>query len=166
MVTTNHRTRFYLSPVAVAVCALLVAVLLQSLTKIARADLPPRPLPQPLSPSAPQPSPTGGFIELRVAFPQTWQPAAGHWQEMWTVVQWQDDKGVWRDVDGWQGTLDEVQDGQGKKVWWVTKADLGKGPFRWVVTRGPGGAWLVVSESFHLPTRVGETVPVQVSLAP
>jgi hypothetical protein len=161
-----YRSRFHLSPVAVIVCALLVAVLLQSLTQIARADLPPRPLPQPLSPSALHPSPTGGFVELRVAFPQTWQSTTGRWQEMWTVVQWQDDKGVWRDVDGWQGTLDEVQDGQGKKVWWVAKADLGKGPFRWVVTQGVGGACLAVSESFYLPIRVGETVPVQVSLAP
>ncbi len=166
MTTRNHRSRYWLTSIAVVVCALLIVVSLPSLTQTALADLPPRPLPQPAFPPAPIPEPTGGFVELRVQFSEAWSRGNATWQEVWTVVQWQDDKGAWRDVEGWQGTLDEVQEGEGKKVWWVAKADLGTGPFRWVVTRGPGGAWLAVSELFYLPTRTGETVPVQVSLTP
>jgi hypothetical protein len=166
MAMIHYRPRFLLSPTAVIVCILLALVSLLSLAQNALADLPPRSLPHPFLPPSPQPTPPGGTIELHVRFPQTWLWATVHWQEMWTVVQWQDDEGRWHDVEGWQGTLDELQDGEGKKTWWVAKADLGKGPFRWVVTQGPGGARLAVSEAFHLPTRIGETVAVQVSLTP
>jgi hypothetical protein len=88
---------------------------------------------------------------------------------LWTVVQWQDDKGKWTDVEGWQGTLDDVaigEDGgvEGYKKWWVARSDAGKGPFRWVVYRSQGGAALATSEPFALPKSAGETGIIEVSL--
>ena len=109
------------------------------------APLPLPPLPTPPMPSQAAPARfTGGFIELRAQFPQAWQWKRSHWQELWTVVQWQDDKGAWRNVEGWQGSLDEVVTDEGgtvvgHKTWWVAKDDLGRGPFRWRVYRSQGG---------------------------
>jgi len=101
-----------------------------------------------------------------VQFSQAWPWATVPWQDLWTLVQWQDDKGAWYDVEGWQGTLDEVQDGAGRKTWWVAKSDKGKGPFRWRVYRGQGGWLLATSEPFYLPGLNGGTVTVEVSLEP
>jgi hypothetical protein len=117
------------------------------------------------------------LIELRVQFPQTWPWGEVHWQKLWTVVQWQDEAdwanpgGVWRDVEGWQGELEEIAIGEvgevvGKRLWWVAKANLGKGPFRWQVYQGKGDALLVTSEPFYLPDIKGQTRVVEVSLAP
>src|SRR5687767_12315425 len=39
-------------------------------------------------------APIGAYIELQV------QPAQAG---LWTVVQWQDSAGVWRNAEGWQG---------------------------------------------------------------
>jgi len=71
--------------------------------------------------------------------------------------------GDWHDVEGWQGTLDEVNDGVGKKVWWVVKSDLGKGPFRWMIYQGQGGRPLAQSEPFYLPRSADESVNIEVS---
>jgi len=153
---------------SVAVCALLALALLPSLTQPARADLPPRPTPQPTPQPPHPPKLTGGFIQLLAQFPQDWPWATVHWQDPWTVVQWLDEWGYWRDVEveGWQGTLDEFQDGVGQKTWWVAKDDLGRGPFRWRAYRGQGGRLLATSEQFYLPQRNGETVRVELSLTP
>ena len=88
------------------------------------------------------------------------------WQDLWTVVQWRDDRGYWHNVEGWQGTLDEVQDGVGEKVWWVAEADLGKGPFRWLVYQERDGRLLVASDSFYLPSDVGRVALVEVAVLP
>ena len=108
-----------------------------------------------------------GFIELRVRFPQAWPWKGTHWQNLWTVVQWQDDRGVWHDVEGWQGSLDEAVTGEdgtvvGHKTWWVAHDDLGKGPFRWQVRRDKQGAPIGTSETFDLPfqRRVSTTIEV------
>ena len=90
--------------------------------------------------------------------------SASSWQSLWTVVQWQDHRGAWHDVDGWQGTLDQVVDGEGKKTWWLSKGLLNKGPFRWVVQRTQGGTWLATSERFYLPDAGGRTRRVELSL--
>jgi hypothetical protein len=111
--------------------------------------LPSRPSPKPAVTSAPKLP--DGVIELTVE-----SAPAG----LWTVVQWQDALGDWHNVEGWQGTLDEGN----KKAWWVDKADLGKGPFRWAVTQS--GERLATSESFYLPDSVGQTVRVSISLVP
>jgi hypothetical protein len=88
----------------------------------------------------------GPAIELRVRFGGAWQ--AARWQELWTVVEWQDAFGDWHEVEGWRGALDEVARGEGRKVWWVSLDDLGKGPFRWTVCRRPAGRPLAHSKPF------------------
>ena len=75
-------------------------------------------------------------------------------------------RGYWRDVAGWQGTLDSVEDGAGTKTWWVAKNDLGRGPFRWRVYRSQTGWLLITSEQFYLPGLNGGAVTVEVSLGP
>lgn len=164
---TNQRTKTYLTFTLIIACALLALVALPSLTQPALADLPPRPTPKP-TPSAPKPAPTGGLIKLHVQFPEA---ISYQWQELWTVVQWQDEWGYWRTVEGWQGTLDHVttdDDGEivGQAAWWVSRYDLGKGPFRWRVYRSKGGWLLVQSDEFYLPPAAGQRVTVEVSLGP
>jgi len=169
----SYARRF--APVVGVIGALLVSVWLSSLMGAAAAPPPPLPpIPTVTLTPAPKPTsppPTGSFIELHVQFPRTWPWDEAHWQELWTVVQWQDDEGLWRNVEGWQGTLDDVAAGEGGgvvgyKTWWVARADSGKGPFRWVIYKSRGGAALATSESFYLPDAAGETVKVEVSLSP
>jgi hypothetical protein len=132
--------------------------------------LPPRPEPTPTlpptSPALPKPQPVGGFIELQASFSDTWPWDTVPRRELWTVVQWQDAFGNWHDVEGWQGTLDDVKDKTGAKRWWVAPSELGKGPFRWAVYRSQGGRLLVRSDPFDLPAASGETVAVDVALEP
>jgi hypothetical protein len=104
------------------------------------------------------------YIILRVTFPQDWAWDRAGWQDARTQVQWQNERGQWRDVDGWQGGLDDVTraaDGQiaGVKTWWVGKAQRGRGPFRWVVT---GDLRRAESEPFNLPSYGGQAVQVEV----
>jgi hypothetical protein len=114
-----------------------------------------------------RPRPGGGQIELRVQFaPTWWQRQTVHWQELWTVIQWQDYLKNWHVVEGWQGGLDEIVKGEGWKTWWVIQSDLGKGPFRWLVYEGPGGKLLAKSEPFNLPQAAGQTIKVQIMLNP
>ncbi len=107
---------------------------------------------------------------LRARFPEAWPWDEVHWQDLWTVVQWQDPHtGTWHDVGGWQGTPDgvEVEDETvvGQKSWWVAEEDFGSGPFRWVMYQGQGGAQLATSEPFDLPGFNREVVQVEVSPA-
>lgn len=163
------------SVLIVAAIGVLLSAWVASLSLVAAAQPPPPPLP-PIPPTpAPKPtSPpaTGGLIELHTQFPGTWPWSEIHWQELWTVVQWQDAKGVWRNVEGWQGTLDGVrtdEDGRvvGYKTWWAANKDLGRGPFRWVVYKSRGNYRpMVISESFNLPDAANKTVKVEVSLGP
>lgn len=69
----------------------------------------------------------------------------------WTVVEWQDARGQWQTVAGWQGGLDA----DGHKTWRVAPASFGTGPFRWVVYVKPGGAVWAVSAAFQLPASAG-----------
>jgi hypothetical protein len=144
--TRQHMKNLWLALITVG--ALLMLVLPQTLTVY--AGLPPRPTPEP--PVAP--SSGGGFIELHVIGSS--MPVGP-----WTVVQWQDGSGNWHTVEGWQGTAYEGN----RVLWWVSHADLGKGPFRWVVYRSPGGVWLGNSQSFNLPGYDGATVKVEVVLS-
>ena len=125
------------------------------------------PLPKTPVPPINLPGPDGGQIELRVQFaPAWWQRRTVHWQELWTVIQWQDRLRNWHDVEGWRGGLDEIVKSEGGKTWWVIQADLGKGPFRWLVYDRAGGKLLAASQSFNLPSASGQTVKVQVELEP
>jgi hypothetical protein len=71
---------------------------------------------------------------------------------------------MWHDVEGWQGTLDEIVDGAGRKTWWVASADLATGPFRWVVLQHYGGPTLLSSEPFDLPAASGTGTAVELTL--
>lgn len=118
--------------------------------------LPPRPSPVPtVSPGSvlyPE-----GYIELSVLSARA---------DLWTAVQWQAHDGIWHTVEGWQGTLDEIKNGQGRKTWWVGKADMGTGPFRWLIYQSYQGKLLATSSPFYLPGLFEQTVKVEVPLAP
>ena len=105
---------------------------------------------------------------MHVRFPE--QGLDFHWQELWTIVQWQDAFGRWHDVEGWQGTLDSVTRAGiqvvGKKTWWLARDLFARGPFRWVVYRVQGGALVAASEPFFLPDAVGEVETVETSVGP
>jgi hypothetical protein len=138
---------------------ILVAVLALCGTSTVSADtLPPRPTP---GPTATPGNPaavvglSGAYIELQVP------TAHSAW---WTTVQWQDGQRNWHDVTTWQGGLDEINSGLGVKTWWVAPADLGKGPFRWVVSDVQGGPVVAISEAFNLPA--SQRVKVVVSALP
>ncbi len=158
---------------SMGICILLVGVLLpltaQVLPSAAQPPPPPPPptsTPTPISPAESQSESDkveGAAIELHVqpADETVWQTY--FWQDLWTVVQWQK-QGVWYDVTGWQGTLDEIVAGAGLKTWWVGQDDLGRGPFRWVVYRNEGGPVLLISESFYLPDTSGTSVEIKVDL--
>ena len=148
---------------------LAAAVLLPLSAHAAPLPLPPLPPPPPITPVQVTPTFTGGFIELRARFPQAWPWGRAHWEDLWTVVQWKDDKGTWRDVEGWQGSLDEVLTDEGRtvvghKTWWVAKDDLGRGPFRWRVYRSQGGWLLATSQTFELPSQRRATTTVEITL--
>ena len=125
-----------------------------------------------LPPRPPTATPTsivrGASIVLELTFGDDWPDRGWDWQELWTVVEWQDEDGDWHVVEGWQGTLNEVtvKGGVviGQKAWWVAEANLGSGPFRWLVYHQQDGALLAASETFDLPDSVGELVAVDVSL--
>ena len=130
-------------------------------TEIPPPTLTPSPTPLPIDPPPPStvtpigvaaPAREGATIELQVATAQT----------VWTLVQWQDGRGAWHTVDGWQGTPDE----QGRVRWWVGPTQLGLGPFRWVITDQPGGAVLIVSQPFNLPQRARQPIVVEVTRPP
>lgn len=137
------------------VCILAGAGLSLLWTSSAQAVLPPRPtvtVPSDDDDDAPASMPVVTQIYLRVT------PAD---RAYWTVVQWQDAQGVWRDVEGWRGEA-----AHGEISWWVAEEDFGTGPFRWVIYPR-GGPFLervdgntiyrtkqdilAVSQSFYLP---------------
>ena len=105
------------------------------------------------------------MIVLEVTFSDGWPARGLAWQDLWTVVEWQDVDGTWREVAGWQGGLDKVGGGLGWKVWWLEDDLFGRRPFRWMVYERQGGAAMAVSESFDLPGREGEAIIVETSLA-
>ncbi len=135
-------------------CGLLLAMLLLPPNPSAVHALPPRPTPVTATPTA-VPSAhvrEGGLIELHIHPLQI---------GLWTLIQWQDARGQWHDVDGWQGTPDgDLQ------IWWVAPRDFGKGPFRWQVYQSRGGRLLAASPSFSLPHSTGVTERIVVEIKP
>jgi hypothetical protein len=150
----QHTLQTRLMMVIGLLCGLVVMTWLAAPTRSAVQALPPRPTPATITPTAAPSSYVreGGLIELHV------QPAR---TGLWTLIQWQDARGQWHDVDGWQGTVDGAI-----QIWWVAPRDFGKGPFRWQIYQSRGGRLLANSPSFSLPRHTGETVRVDVVLKP
>ena len=148
-------------------CAVLTVALLATLPQPVQA-LPPRPTVPPTS-EGPASAAAGAQIQLQVQFPRDWPWQTTHWQDLWTMVQRQDAHGVWHDVEGWQGTLDEVEIGTegtvtGFKTWWLGGENLGQGPVRWRIYQGQGGPLLATSDPFHLPSASKTTLEVKLML--
>jgi hypothetical protein len=176
--TSMRRTpSIWLALLTTSACALAVVGVAWAPVPAAQAALPPRPTPQATTTALatareeakahPQ---AGAQIKLQVQFPANWPWASAHWQDLWTVVQWQDALGNWHTVEGWQGEMDGVAIDaagmvSGHKTWWVAQKDFGTGPFRWVVTGGTGSAPLAASGPFDLPSVNRATVTVALSLA-
>ena len=156
MLTTNRSLNIRLKFLVSGLCALLVVTLATLPTQATVSALPPRPTPQPTPVVEPAASAPGALIKLNV------QPVTQ--LALWTVVQWQDRLGSWHDVEGWRGTLDEVSNGVGKKIWWVARANFDTGPFRWVIYQSPGGKLVATSGSFQLPRHENTAVVIEVSL--
>jgi len=80
---------------------------------------------------------------------------------LWAGVEWLDGASNWHRVEGWQNAL---PDGGGMQDWWVSQADFGKGPFRWVLYAGADKSTVLgASEPFTLPS--SGAAPLQISLA-
>jgi hypothetical protein len=151
--------------IVAGVCVLLAVASLPSHPQVALAG-PPRPTPHPKPARAPASAPIGATIALALRFGPLWPQAGIPWQDLWTVVQWQDGWGNWHDVEGWQGTPDGIVDGEGRKVWWLSRELLGQGPFRWAIYHARGGELLTISEPFYLPTAPCQLLRVEAWLEP
>ena len=134
------------------------------------ATLPPRyatPTVTPASaPTVPAAAPKGAAIVLELTFGEGWHNQGMVWQELWTVVEWQDAGGAWHAVEGWQGSIGKVDGNTGWTTWRLEKNLFGQGPFRWVVYAHQDGPVLAHSQPFDLPGQTGKTVTVAVSLVP
>jgi hypothetical protein len=117
-------------------------------------QLPPRATLTPVSQSQTHDS-RGTYIELRLPTDNI---------NLWTVVQWQDHAGKWRDVESWRGVLDSINNHVGDKIWWVLPGEFGIGPVRWLVYDRIDGKLLATSRTFYLPDGVNRHVIVEVVL--
>jgi len=137
------------------ILSIFVAVLLLVAPAAALPPRPPRP-PHVTPTATAQPAVNastvvdGGFIRLTVSAPRTGLQA---------VVQWEDGNGNWHNVSGWQNTVS-----QPSVKWWVSPADFGKGPFRWIVYEDTPSNVIATSETFFLPASEEHIVDVFVSL--
>ncbi|MCB9008103.1 MAG: hypothetical protein H6656_12180 [Ardenticatenaceae bacterium] len=133
-------------------------------------DLPPRENEGPAEVVEVQTNGQGARVHLQAHFSQDWPWDAMHWQEdLWLKVQWLDQDGVWQDVDGWQGTLDTIQqaeDWMGVKEIWLADVHLGTGPYRWQVYDQHDNHLLTTSEEFYLPGKAGDLMAVEMMLKP
>jgi len=107
--------------------------------------LPPPSPPATLLPALPA---RGGYFGVSVPNAQ---------KDCWTVVQWQDSNGNWRNIDSWQGELDE----RNQKLWWVAEDNFGQGPFRWMVYENRTGAALALSSPFYLPASAEQSIMIE-----
>lgn len=151
----NKKIAFYFAVILLALGLVSLTGQAPPATAGNTGGLPPRETPKPQPPGHDNQDhkddkggpPAGAYIEL--AAPDL--PAGA-----WTIVQWQDSSGGWHNVEGWQGWE------YSSSRWWVHPKDFGSGPFRWLVTQGPGGPAVGVSPPFTLPGGAGQVVPVTV----
>jgi uncharacterized repeat protein (TIGR01451 family) len=157
----NHRAAF------IILSALLLLAL--AAPALAQEPLPPRPGSTDLPPrpsfgggsrgqsssgrDASSSSAGGGYITLVVS--------STNRSGLWAGVEWLDGASNWHRVEGWQNA---IPDGGGTQDWWVSQADFGKGPFRWVLYAGDDKSTVLgASEAFTLPASAA--APLQISLA-
>ena len=164
----KHPLSFYGLITVLALATFLA--LLQAHAATATSDLPPRPpVTATVTPPDEEAAANGGRIQLQAQFSQSWPWDDVHWQSLWTVIQWYDPAGNWHNVDGWQGSLDTIEQQEagwvGQKTWWAGEEILGAGPFRWLVY-GQDGQLLATSDNFALPDVPGSTITVAVTLEP
>jgi len=163
MNTQSHKSILLTFIIGIA-CTLLLSSLVNP--SLALPPRPPTPTPIPVSRPSSLPAPSGTQIQLHARFSPEWADTGIPWQDLWTVVQWQDYQGSWHTVEGWQGELDEVVDGEGWKMWWLDKDLFYLGPFRWLVLYGYGGEPVTQGQPFYMPTRAHEIMTVEVLLQP
>ncbi len=112
----------------------------------------------------------GARVHLQAHFSQDWPWESMHWQEsLWLQVQWLDEDGVWQDVEGWQGSLEAIQqkeDWVGMKEIWFADSQLGTGPYRWQMYTQDNNRLLASSDPFYLPTKSGELMEQDLMLEP
>lgn len=125
----------------------------------------PTPTSEPGSESPTKTAPEGALIVLEVDFGDDWPARGLAWQDLWAVVEWQDENSTWHVVEGWQGSIGKVAGNTGWATWWLSSDNFGQGPFRWVVYERRGSAVMATSDPFDLPGRPGEMVTVEVALA-
>lgn len=145
-----HKQRFYLRiPIMLG---LLLCLLLGNLVLITpiHAELPPRP---PLPVADEEDEPTRPLVAPLIL---STDPSRS---DLWSIVQWQDAQGDWQAVTGWQGTVVN-----GRTTWWVEEKDFNKGPFRWVIQAGEGGAVVATSAEFRLPGEARKALVVEVTV--
>ncbi len=137
-----------------ALAVVLAAWLAQPAALQAESGLPDRPRPVGLPTRLPGPEDMGAYIALQI------EPAPG--RPMWTEVAWQDGDGEWHSIPGWSGLSRPA----GDLRWYVERAQLGNGPFRWSVHRRFGAPPMGVSEPFMLPELSQQVQNVIVSIVP
>lgn len=112
----------------------------------------------------------GARVHLQGHFSQDWPWETMHWQEdLWLVVQWYDEDGVWQDVDGWQGTFEAIQQTEnwmGVKEIWLADDYLGSGPYRWQLFERSNGRLLTTSDPFYMPSIGGDLMAVDMMIKP
>lgn len=86
------------------------------------------------------------------------------WQPLYTVVQWQDNDGVWHDVQGWQSQLLVQEEKPAIQTWAVAPSHFGRGPFRWLILDHEMHEVLGVSTNFFLPQMSHTSVSVEINL--
>lgn len=163
MTSVSHK---WISFGLLTLCILTSAGLSLLWTSNVYAVLPPRPtVSEPASDDN-----AGNTITLTSLVNQIYLRVTPTYPTYWTVVQWQDSQGVWRDVEGWRGEA-----AHGEISWWVAEKDFGKGPFRWAIypQGGPfiervegsviyrkAQPMLAVSQPFFLPTGASSSLGV------
>lgn len=111
----------------------------ETVTPVNPADVPPRPT---LAPT-PRPTPAPPQPESRA---QIVLAAGSQHNGHWAVVQWMGAGGIWQDIEGWRGHIEN-----GQISWRVLTPDFGKSPYRWTILDEPDGVRLCASEPFQLP---------------
>jgi uncharacterized repeat protein (TIGR01451 family) len=155
----NHRA-------ASIILSVLLLIACLAAPAMAQEPLPPRPGSTELPPRPPSGDASGRSSSKRDASSSaggsyiTLVVSSTNRSGLWAGVEWLDGANNWHRVEGWQNAL---PDGGEAQDWWVSQADFGKGPFRWVLYAGSDKSTVLgASEPFNLPASTA--APLQISL--